>query len=465
MNRPNVVLVSKYIRSLAEKIEFDRTVLYSIATKMWGIMSGSISIFLVVSYFSKIQQGYYYTFSSILALQIFIEMGIGSVIQQFASHEWAKLNFDENGEIVGDSNALSRLISIAKISFRWFFSGSGIVVIGLSIGGFFFFKSSNNTDQGWISPWFFLCFFTGISFVLTPMWSLLEGCNQVRKLYGFRFLQGIIINFSVWVSIILGIGLWAAAVSSIVSIICAVVFIRKNYYNFFLTLFFKKVTGPKISWQSDMLTMQWKVAISWISGYFSFFLFTPILFRFQGAEIAGQFGMTWSIVSVLGSIGIAWLSPKVPQFAIYVSQKNYVELDRLFWKVVKVVLGITCLLTFLFWLLIYLINTHQTGITIKFSSRLISPMPLAFLLIAQTLQIVSVPFSSYMRAHKKEPVMFLSVLQGVLIALATYFCGRYYSVTGIALSYMIINMISLPLVINLWVKFRKKEMLVAALGS
>jgi len=432
---------------------------------MWGIMSGSLSIFLVVSYFSKIQQGYYYTFSSILALQIFIEMGIGSVIQQFASHEWAKLNFDENGEIVGDANALSRLISIANISFKWFFSGCSIVIIGLSFGGYFFFNSPNSDYHGWITPWFFLCLFTGISFALTPMWSLLEGCNQVRKLYGFRFLQGVIINLSVWISIILGVGLWAAVVSSIVSIICAVIFIRKNYYIFFLTLFFKKSTGPKISWQSDMLTMQWKVAISWISGYFSFFLFTPILFKFQGPEIAGQFGMTWSIVSVLGGIGVAWLAPKVPQFAIYVSQRNYFELDRLFWKVVKVILGITCLLTFLFWLFIYLINTYKTGITIKFSSRLISPMPLAFLLIAQTLQIISVPFSSYMRAHKKEPVMFLSILQGILIALATYFFGRYYSVFGIALSYMLINMISLPLVINLWIKFREKEMLIASLQT
>ena len=73
--------------------------------------------------------------------------------------------------------------------------------------------------------------------------------------------------------------------------------------------------------------------------------------------------------------------------------------------------------------------------------------------------MLSVPFSSYMRAHKKEPVMFLSIMQGILIASSTYFFGRYYAVIGISLSYMLINMLSLPLVINLWSKFRKVEIL------
>jgi O-antigen/teichoic acid export membrane protein len=444
---------------LAKKMEFDLSVFYNLSTRMWTILAGSFSIFLVVSHFSKIEQGYYYTFSSILGLQVFVEMGIGSVIQQFASHEWAKLKLDDKGKIIGDPNSLSKLISIANISVKWFFLGSIILVVGLTIGGYIFFHSNNNISQQWKFPWLFLCLSTGMNFILTPMWALLEGCNQVKKLYGFRFLQGIIINLAVWASIILGFGLWATVVSSIVSIICGVIFIRKRYYLFFLSIFFKKNDGPRISWQTDMLTMQWKVAISWISGYLSFFLFTPILFKFQGPVIAGQFGMTWAIVSVIGGFGIAWLPPKVPQFAILVSQRNYKALDELFFKIVKIISLLTLTLAFLFWLLVFFLNIFKSGVAIKFSSRLIPPTSLAFLLIGQTFQMISVPFSTYMRAHKKEPVMFLSIFQGILIASSTYFFGRYYGVMGICLSYMLINILSLPLVINLWYKFRKIEIL------
>ena len=45
-------------------------------------------------------QGYYYTFTSLIALQVFLELGFSIVVTQFASHEWANLNLDKNGYIV-----------------------------------------------------------------------------------------------------------------------------------------------------------------------------------------------------------------------------------------------------------------------------------------------------------------------------------------------------------------------------
>jgi O-antigen/teichoic acid export membrane protein len=453
------------IKSIANKSEFDRSVFYSISTKLWTIISGPLSIFLVVSFFTKVQQGYYYTFASILALQIFVEMGIGSVIQQFSSHEWAHLQFDKDGNIIGNKESLSRLVSIAKISFKWFFFGGVIAIIGLSIGGYVFFYTSVKSTDGWMFPWIMLSILTGLNFMLTPIWSLLEGCNQVRKLYGFRFFQGILINIMVWISIILGANLWATVVASLIGLICSIIFIRARYKSFFITLFFTSPDGPKICWKSDMFKMQWKVAISWISGYFSFFLFTPILFRYQGAEAAGQFGMTWAIISIIGGVGNAWLTPKVPQFAIFVSQKNYEALDRQFWKIVKIILMVTCFMAFCFWGAVFIMNIYKTTFTVKFSSRLLSPMSIAFLLIAQILQVVSIPFSSYMRAHKKEPVMFLSVMQGVCIASCTWYFGKYYAVLDIAISYLVINFVSLPMIINLWYRFREKEIASLALNT
>ena len=44
--------------------------------------------------------------------------------------------------------------------------------------------------------------------------------------------------------------------------------------------------------------MQWKIAISWTSGYLAFQLFTPLLFRYQNATVAGQMGMTIYISNI-----------------------------------------------------------------------------------------------------------------------------------------------------------------------
>ena len=45
----------------------------------------------------------------------------------------------------------------------------------------------------------------------------------------------------------------------------------------------------KISWRKEVFPMQWKIALSFMSGYFVFQLFTPVLFHYQGAEVASQF--------------------------------------------------------------------------------------------------------------------------------------------------------------------------------
>ena len=71
--------------------EIDRAVFVGLLNRMWSLIAGPISLVLIGFYFSPQVQGYYYTFATLLALQVFVELGIGAVIQQFASHEWAKL--------------------------------------------------------------------------------------------------------------------------------------------------------------------------------------------------------------------------------------------------------------------------------------------------------------------------------------------------------------------------------------
>ena len=75
-----------------------------------------MTLLVIASYFSPELQGYYYTFNSVLTLQVFVTLGLSAVIVQFAAHEWSKLDLGKRGEIVGDSVALSRLMSLGQIS-------------------------------------------------------------------------------------------------------------------------------------------------------------------------------------------------------------------------------------------------------------------------------------------------------------------------------------------------------------
>ena len=45
-------------------------------------------------------------------------------------------------------------------------------------------------------------------------------------------------------------------------------------------------TAAQVAWRREILPFQWRISVSWMSGYFIFQLFTPMLFTNQGAVAA-----------------------------------------------------------------------------------------------------------------------------------------------------------------------------------
>ncbi|MEK7818982.1 MAG: hypothetical protein AAB255_04220 [Bacteroidota bacterium] len=454
--KSNLAFLNLRIMGALNRLELDRAVFYGLITKLWGLCSGPVTVILIATKFTPEIQGYYYTFAMILALQVFIELGLGTVIIQFASHEWSKLKLNESGHIEGDKDSLSRLSSIAVIASKWYFIGGLLVTIVVGIGGYIFFSTSPNTGVHWRSSWFTLCVIEGISICLVPVWSLLEGCNQVGRLYTFRFYKGLLASISIWVGMLLGAELWTTVISAISAVIFSLIFLRKGYWQFFKTLLYSKIDGPKINWRNDMLPMQWRIALSWISGYFIFSFFVPVLFKYHGPLLAGQMGMTWSLVVILGLVSSSWLSPKAPVFGILIAKKEYAELDRQFWKTTRIVLSVSVIVAFLIWLMVFSINNVNNVVVRKFAQRLLPPLPTGLFLAAQLLYIISSPFSTYLRAHKKEPLMIFSIVYACIVGSSTLLMGKYYSATGMAIGYFTVNVFFMPVVIFIWNKCRKK---------
>lgn len=439
-------------RKWLRNVGMDRATFYGVSTKIWGVAGAPVTALLIARSFTPQIQGYYYTFLNLLALQIFVELGLGTVIIQFASHEWSKLGLDAHGFIVGDENALSRLISLARSSIKWYLVASIVLILGLSIGGAIFFSTShaNALNIKWLFPWLALCLLTGIFIVGVPIWSLLEGCNQVSNVYKFRLWQGICGSLAVWASMLAGFNLWAPAVSSVAALVVSIVFLKREYWNFIKTLLFSLPQKGRIIWKKEMLPMQWRIAVSSASGYFVFSFFTPVLFRYHGPVLAGQFGMTWGLIGVIGSISSAMIAPKVPQFGILIAQRNYQALDNLFWKIVRISTLASISVGLMAWLLIYILKL----LNFHLASRLLNPLSAGIFIVAQVMMTLSFPFSAYIRAHKEEPLMLLSVSLGVLVGLSTLFLGKKYADVGMGIGYLTINVLLVPIVFLIWKRYR-----------
>ncbi len=441
-----------------KKLEINQSVLFGLLSKIWSFCSGPITVILIASSLTPQEQGYYYTFSTLLALQVFLQLGLGTVISQFASHEWSNLNLNDNCFIIGDNKSYTRLASISKLAFKWYFIIGILFFVFVSFFGYLFFLSSTFSNSiSWKLPWIALCLMEAFSICLVPFWSILEGCNQVNKLYKFRFYQGIITSITIWLFLLSGFSLWTTTFSAFVNVVTSLYFIQKNYKNFFTPLIKYKFLNSSnyINWKDEMFPMQWRIALSWISGYFIFSLFVPVLFKYSGSVTAGQMGMTWSLVVVLGSISASWLSPKAPIFGMLIAKKQFQELDRQFWKTTKIIFIVSTLIAIGIVSFVFFINYSPFSFINKYSNRLLPPLPTAIFLLAQLIYIISTPFATYLRAHSKEPLMYFSILYSFFVALSTIILGKYFSVNGIDWGYLILNILFIPQIYFLWKKKRE----------
>jgi len=434
-----------------KKFGVNRAVFWGGVAKLWFAVAGLLTLLVIAAKFSPELQGYYFTFYSLMSLKVIVELGLTFVIVYFSSHEWAKLGLDAAGNIIGEPTALSCLKSLARLAFIWFFLGAVFLALGLGIAGYVFFAQTDQTGVNWVWPWVALCLVTGANLSLLPAFSLLEGCNQVAQVYYYRFIEGVVYFIAQWIIMWLGGGLWAIIGAGFLSLVWSLIFLTGRFYNYFKSLLVAELTRS-LDWRSEIWPMQWRIAISWVSGYFLFSFFVPVLFYFKGAIAAGQMGMTWNMARALLMIASMWIVARAPEFGVAIARKEYQKLDRLFFRssmmaVIVAAAGSILMLGFI-WLLNY--ARHP------FAARFLPLWPTLFFLLGTILMIVSTAQATYLRAHKKEPFMFLSVASAVLMVILLWLAGSRWGALGIAISYFsIIALFKIPYGTLVWSRCRQ----------
>jgi O-antigen/teichoic acid export membrane protein len=437
-------------RQLLKQLEIDRAVVFVLLNRGWQFLAGPITLLLIARYFSPEVQGFYYTFDSLLALQSFVELGFFLVIINVASHEWASLGLDSTGRIVGEPQALSRLVSLGRLIFKWYAVASAIFVVGVGTIGCVFFAQSSHPGIQWQAPWLVLVALTGLLLWVLPFNSLLEGCNQVAAINQFRLKQAMLGNLVLWLTLALGGGLWVPVVSAGVRLLYDLYLLLVRYRRFFQP-FFEPPTGACIHWRTEIWPMQWRLALMGMVNYFAYSLFTPVMFQYHGAAAAGQMGMTLQILSVVQGVALAWVYPKVPRFGILIANKDYAALDRFWLRVSLVSLFVVSGGSVFVWLLVYGLNILQ----VPLQERLLEPLPIGLFLLATILMQIIQCQAAYLRAHKQEPFVVSGVVSSLAIGLLVWGLGSRFGPIGAAAAYLlVIAVLTVPWDTIIWFRCR-----------
>jgi len=416
-----------------------------------------MSVLLVVKFMSVIEQGYYYTFGSIVAIQIFFELGLNAIITQYAAHENAYLNFNDQYELEGPIFHKSRISSLLRFSFKWYSLFSFFLLISLGIAGFIFFKKFNsNSNIQWTIPWILLAIGTSINLFISPIIAFLQGIGKVKEIARFQFISQIVRLLIIWSGLYLGLGLFVLGIGSICYFLVTTIFIYNKYYKLIFNILKIDLT-EKISYIKEIFPFQWKIAISWISGYFIFQLFNPVLFATEGPQVAGQMGLTLAALNGILSLSLAWINTKVPLFSSLIAKKNYIELDKIFKLALKQSLGITIFLLIILALIIE--SFYYFNITISgkhLSDRFLGFIPLFCMMIPIFLNQLVASWAIYLRCHKKEPFLINSIVGAILCTSSTLILGNYFGVKGITFGYMLISLLMLPWSYHIFLQKRKQ---------
>ena len=414
-------------------MSLDRATVYAMGGRLWGGAGGLVTISLVGALLSPELQGYYFTFLGLLSLQAVLELGFPGVIQQFASHDWAEMEGEDSAR---RGRARHRLARLMRLALRWY-AGLGLALTaGLGTFGsryFQTFATAGVSPGEWRLVWWIACLATGIGALVTPVLALLEGMNRVESVYRARWLQSALSRAAGWLVLLSGGGLWTIPISRLTGAVAGLACLGRGQWRLLRELWQvpRALTLGTVSWRRELWPLQWRFGVSWLSGTLVFSLFSPVLFAFHGPLLAGQMGMTVSVMTAVSSLAFAVVATRMPQLAILAARREWGAMDSLssrtgFWSLALVAAGALAFVATLF-------GIRAAGFQLGF--RFLPVWETGLFCLAIVVQQLRFVLAAYLRAHKREPLAGLAAAEGVAALVLLTLLGRSYGSAGMVIGF------------------------------
>jgi O-antigen/teichoic acid export membrane protein len=401
----------KIYKLFGNRLGVDGAIFWSIFNRGLGILKGPFTAFFIVKYLTVQEQGLWYTFGSLGAMTMLVDLGFTQIISQFVSHEYANLKMEE-GRMTGRPEDIDRFMSLIRFSVKFYIYIIFIASIILFILGYFYFKSESIFI---LLAWYLYTVIGGLGLFGSLLLSIYQGLDKITEIQKNMILSSLAYSLGTWIMLMLHFKIWALVIGSFLNIFVTLFLLHRVAIPLWKQIIKYKVRG-KYHFFQETIPLQWRYAISFICSYLIVYLYVPSTFKLIGPVQAGQLGLSLSIITAVSGMANSWIITKVPKFNVLVAQKNYTDLDHLFKKSMTNGVFIQILLSFVSMCLVYGLNYFWPLV----GKRFISFNLLGCLLFSQIPQFFITALSLYLRAFKREPFMILLVLNALLMLLSIF---------------------------------------------
>jgi hypothetical protein len=414
---------------LAELRAGERGALYAMLGRLFTTAASFALIAIAAAVLSPEEQGFFFTFLSMLALQAFLELGLGAVLTQYVAHEWAHLTAGDDGVVTGPPGHIARLGSLVHLARRWYLGVGVALVAVLGAGGFAFLSLANTSTTDWQLAWWLLVLAQAAYVQTVPLSGLLEGAGRVatnqRALLSASFF-GTSVGI---VGMLLGAGLLALPAMVATRALTANALLRAAASD--LLAVRANPSAGRIGWREEIWPLQWRLATSWLAGFAMFQSFTPIAFAVSGAVFAGQVGIAVQGLLVVQGLGMSWVLAAQPRMGVLAAQNRLDELRALASQTLGRSVATAGLAAFAALLLVSVAYLLDRSYAERFGDLFAL---VTFLGCGVVLQVSNAETAA-VRFRKREPFVIASIACAALVIASNLVLGTLLGARGMALGF------------------------------
>jgi O-antigen/teichoic acid export membrane protein len=390
----------------------DKNIFWSTLNKVFGIIKGPVSIIFLVKFLTIEEQGIWYTIINLSSLTILAELGFTNIVSQFISHEVAHIKII-NENFKGEEERLEKLSSIFRFSLKIYLVIIPFSFIILTILGLLYFSNSTLNIK---TIWILYSIIGALTLLLSFFQSIYQSFDRIVPIQKSLFFSAIISTIAYWLSLYLNFSIWTIVISTFFSFSICLLYLYFDSPKFWFNLF-KLKSKSKIKVYNEILPLQLKYGITFICSYLITYLLVPSIYKFIGASEAGKFGLALSLIATINSIALNWINTKVPKLSFLVSKNNTSEHKAMFKKALKD--GLIVLIALY---LILIIGYYVIGEFYKsYQDRFPEFKQFLFLIFVGIIQYIISTIITYLRSFKKEPFVFLQIVNTVIVLNLIYF--------------------------------------------
>ena len=392
------------------------------------------TLIFITLFITAHDKGYYFMFTSIVGMSVFLELGLNYTISQYCSHLVRNKN---NIEGINNNNELKIIIKYGITeSFK---TTLKILVLFIGLGGTLIYYKKNVSYYGFFDgimyAWLLISIFASIDCFLSSFVMILEGCGEQIEMEKLKIITNLIKSVTLWIGILFEFGLFSIGLSYIASTFIVAYWILKKYKYFFNECLSYKNTVELIKIKKEIKTFEKRIALSWFSGAFVSYSFVPILMLNMRPEEVGKIGIMLHVLNSVNYLAITIITVANFNLCNLVALNQHSNMNKLFKKIFIISCAFEFVAISTIIILINIIDGYSKSIADRFLS--VENIILLSIIFFQN-HIVSC-LSVYLRIYKIEAFYILSIIVGISVPISNYYGSYNHDLSSVIYYYFIIN--------------------------